>query len=257
MRAFLSAALALLALASCRLPWSGGGDAACADGARLGFPVDLSAFADSGTVWPHGVHGAGHPEGHPGIDFTLDRGTGDVTVTSPLSAEIVAVQAESTAAGNSCIVLDSACVQVNLCHLRLDPGLKQGDSVRRGQRLGTVGKGEGAGSLSLHFGVYMGPEAEQVCPAEFLDADTLRCRVGLDAGDAAPSNCGALSGSQTMLGRSNYTESYARSMTVTCADGGKEVFAMPAETRLCNPRLDEEARARMQKCLGPSCAGIW
>lgn len=250
-------ALLCLALAACRMPWSAGGEAACADSARLDLPVDLSAFAAHGTVWPHGVHGGAHPEGHPGIDFITADDGGSIVVTAPLTARVAAMQAESTVAGNSCIVLDSACVQVNFCHLRLDARIKLGDQVARGARLGTVGPEESGGPLTLHFGTYLGPDAEQVCPAELLDPDTLRCHIGLTADSAAPENCGARAGAETLLGRSAYTEAYPRNMTVTCADGSRETFAMPAETKLCNSRLEGETLARMQKCLGPACAGIW
>jgi hypothetical protein len=245
-----------LALCACRAPWSGDGERACADTARLDFPVDLSVFAEKGTLWPHGAHGGAHPEGHPGIDF-ISAGEEEIVVTAPLSAQIVAVSAESTVAGNSCIVLDSACVEANFCHLRLDPGLKQGDNVKRGQRLGTVGREKSGGVLALHFGTYMGPDAGQVCPADLLDPDTLRCLVGLAAGEKAPENCGARSGEETLLGRSGFTEIFPRNMEVTCVDGSKEVFSLPAETALCNPRLEEEARTRMQRCFGPACAGVW
>ena len=240
------------------MPWQKG-DRACADTARLDFPVDLARYAGKGTVWPFGAHGGTHPEGHPGLDILLDSADarGEITVRSPLSADIVSITPETEFPGSSCIVLDSACVEVNLCHVRLDAGLRAGDAVGRGQRLGTVGLVPDQGRYSLHFGAYSGSDADLACPADFLDPDTVRCRLGLAAGGKAPADCGYAPGTVTLLGRSEYAERFPRSLTVRCGDGSEQDFPLPGENALCNGRLPLADRARMEACLGSACAGVW
>ncbi len=42
---------------------------------RMGLPITPAEFANSTYgIWPFGVHGGGHPEGHPGIDFEYAAG---------------------------------------------------------------------------------------------------------------------------------------------------------------------------------------
>lgn len=258
MRLFPAAACAACAFLSCQLPWQKG-DRSCADSARLDFPVDLAAYAADGGLWPFGVHGGAHPEGHPGMDFLLDSADarGEIAVKASFTAEIASITPETDFPGSSCLVMDSACVEVNLCHVRLDPALRVGATVARGRKLGTVGLIRGEGRYSLHFGVYSGRDADLVCPADFLDPDSVRCRLGLSAGGKAPADCGYAPGTVTLMGRSGYGERSARDLPVQCADGSTQTFALPEENALCNARLSPADRARMQTCLGSACAGIW
>lgn len=230
---------------------------ACADGARLDLPVRLGDFGGKGLLWPHGVHGAAHPEGHPGLDFNLAAAEAELPVYAPLSGEVVAAAPEEDNPGSSCLILDSACIQVNLCHLRLEPGLGQGSRVKRGQLLGKVVPVAGGGAYSLHFGAYVRSGDQQVCPADFLDPDTVRCRLGETLGGTAPSGCGPASGSDTWMTRSAYPESSARELTLTCSDSTRRTFDLPREASLCNARLPEATRKAIEACLGPGCAGVW
>lgn len=254
----MAQALAASLFLSCQAPWQAG-ERPCADTARLEFPVDLSAFADHGSLWPFGAHGGGSPEGHPGIDLFLDTADagGEIPVIASFSAGIVSITPESGYPGSSCIVLDSACVEVNLCHVRLDPGLKPGMGVKRGQRLGVVGLAQGDRRYSLHFGTYGGRNADPICPADFLDPDSVRCRLGLDAGGDTPGDCGYAPGTVTLMGRSLYAERSARELPVRCADGSTQVFRMDGENALCNARLAPADRSRMFTCLGDACSGVW
>ncbi|HKP96825.1 MAG TPA: hypothetical protein VJ385_13790 [Fibrobacteria bacterium] len=253
-----AAAAAACAFLSCQVPWQAG-ERACADAARLDFPVDLADFAVHGSLRPFGAHGGTHPEGHPGIDFLLDGADtrGEIAVKASFSAEIVSITPETDFPGSSCIVLDSACVEVNLCHVRLDPSLKEGGSVARGRKLGTVGLIAEEGRYALHFGAYSGRDADLVCPADFLDPDSVRCRLGSAAGGKAPADCGYAPGTVTLMGRSEYAERFRRALSVQCADGSTQSFALPEENALCNPRLPPTDRARMEACLGSACAGVW
>lgn len=240
------------------MPWQPA-DRACADGASLDLPVDPSDFGGKGSLWPFGAHGGPHPEGHPGIDFLLDPADarGAIQVKASYSAEIVSITPETDNPGASCIVMDSACVEVNLCHLILDPGLKAGGKVVRGQVLGTVALLAAEGRYSLHFGTYSGPDADLACPADFLPPETSECRLGLSSEASAPASCGNLTDTVTWMVRSGYPERAARTMTVACADGSSQSFSLPAENGLCNARLSLSDRARMNTCLGSACAGVW
>lgn len=252
-----AAALALL-LFACRFPWQPE-DRSCADHARLDLPVDLADYAVGGKLWPFGVHGGAHPEGHPGVDFILDPADarGAIPVKSSFSADIISITPETEIPGSSCIVLDSACVEVNLCHVMLDPALKEGGKVTRGQALGTVALVPSENRYSLHFGTYIGNDADLACPADFLDPDTVECRLGLSAGGKAPERCGFPAGTQTLMGRSEYDERSARTMTVKCSDGSSQSFTLPEENGFCNARFSSADRERMNACLGSACAGVW
>lgn len=230
---------------------------ACADTARLDLPVRLADFAGQGHLWPHGVHGAAHPEGHPGLDFNLSAADADIAVYAPIAGEIVATTAEEDNPGSSCLILDSACIQVNLCHIRLAAGLGEGSRVKRGQLLGKVVPVAGGGAYSLHFGTYVKSGEQQVCPADFLDPDTVRCRLGESLGGKSPAGCGPSSGFDTWMTRSAYPESAPRELTLTCADSTRRTFEFPRETALCNARLPEAMRQAIEACMGPGCAGVW
>lgn len=251
----LGALSACLILASC-LPLEER-ERSCADSARLDLPVDLADYAARGVIWPHGVHGAAHPEGHPGIDFNLAGDSADLRVYAPISGEIVATTGEADNPGSSCLILDSACIQVNLCHIRMESGLKEGSKVKRGQLLGSVVAIAAGGAYSLHFGTYVKSGEQQVCPGDFLDPDTVRCRLGQSLGQGAPADCGPHAGGMTLMGRSAYPESAARELTLTCSDKTVKTFTLPAETSLCAPRLPEETRKALEACMGPGCAGVW
>lgn len=248
-----AAALAAAVLCGCQ----SAEERSCIDSARLDLPVDLAQYEAKGTVWPHGSHGAAHPEGHPGLDFNLSSAAADLPVYSPIGGEIVATTPEESNPGSSCLILDSACIQVNICHIRMEPGLKEGSRVKRGQLLGRVVPVPGGGAYSLHFGTYIRSGDQQVCPADFLDPDSVRCRIGEGRGDSAPAGCGTRSGLETLMGRSTYPESEPRQLTLACADGTRKTFDLPAENRLCNPRLPEAMRKAIEACMGPGCAGVW
>ena len=254
----LACVFAVSLLGACRLPWQPA-ERACAERARLDLPIDAAALAGEGALWPFGVHGGPHPEGHPGVDFLLGPAPagGSIPVLASYSAEIVSITPESGIPGSSCIVLDSACVEVNLCHVILDPTLKAGGKVVRGQTLGAVASLPAEGGYALHFGTYAGPEAEPACPADFLDPAAVECALGLSAEAGRGRACGNFSDTVTWMERSVYPERESRTLEVACADGSTQSFRLPSEAAFCNPRLAPADRARMEACLGSACAGVW
>ncbi len=258
MRPLVLAALATCLLLACQYPWSPA-ERSCADHAQLALPIDLQVFASKGTLRPFGIHGGANPEGHPGLDFILNATDAacDPEVLASFSATVLSITPETEYPGSSCLVMDSACVEVNLCHVRLDASIKVGSHVIRGQKLGTVGPKITGGQYNLHFGTYSGPEADLTCPDAYLDTETVHCVLGLSVGDSVPKNCSAPQNTPTMLGRSVFPETSARDMLVKCADSSTQLFHLPAETGFCASRLSAEDRSRMNACLGSACAGIW
>ncbi len=223
------------------MPWSSG-ERNCADTAHLNFPIDLQTFAQSGSIIPFGIHGGANPEGHAGIDFILDSNVSQQTieVKASFTAEILSITPESAFPGSSCIVMDSACIEVNLCHLQLNKALKVGDRVERNSVLGLVGLEKKSKKYNLHFGTYSGPNADWICPLEFLDFTG-----------------GNIQDTVTWMERSEFPEKQAHALTVPCQDGSTENFSLPAENKFCADRLSTTDGIRMKKCLGNACAGIW
>ena len=254
-------ALPLPFLLACQAPWNSK-EAHCADKARLNFPIDLGQFLESikkASLWPFGVHGGTSPEGHLGIDFIFDTADfkAPVLVKASFSAQIISITAESAFPGSSCLVMDSACVEVNLCHLVRDAKLKSGMNVSRGQVLGTVGISPLDGNYNLHFGTYNGMTADPVCPDQFLDPDSVECILGRVQGESVPKSCSNMGVTVTLMGRSTFPESQSRELFLKCADGNNQNFSLPAENTLCAPHLSKVDRERMLSCLGSACAGVW
>lgn len=258
MRPLVPALLAAGLLFSCQYPWSPT-ERPCADHAQLDMPIDLHAFAAKGSLRPFGLHGGTNPEGHPGLDFILNStdATGEPVVLASYSATVLSITPETDYPGGSCLVMDSACVEVNLCHVRLEPNIKVGSRIQRGQRLGSVAPKLAGGPYTLHFGTYSGHDANLTCPDEYLDAESIRCVLGWSVGDSVPENCSNPHTGLTMLGRSVFPETSARILEVKCADSSMQVFNLPAETGFCASPLSSGDRIRMNACLGSACAGVW
>lgn len=141
---------------------------------RYALPINLSEIdpASPLKLWPYGVQGGSHPNGHPGIDFFLVVGG---SVLADQKGMIIDV-ANSVSPGEIGITL------------RHDDGWKsyftgyytsvavsKGQSVSQGQVLGRIARFgfAGDGLASFHWGIARNDSAEQVsCPVEFVSPDT-------------------------------------------------------------------------------------
>ena len=96
---------------------SAGGDCGCA----MQTPINLALV--NGTMWPFGVHGGGHPEGHRGWDFTA---TTALTISAPAPGTVVQFD-------NSVKDEDPLGVVTSFQPMRPDATIQVGSHVSQGQ----------------------------------------------------------------------------------------------------------------------------
>jgi len=165
----------------------------------LDLPVDVTQLGGN-YLWPYGVHGGGHPEGHPGIDFIS---TYPVTVRAPADMTLDKIQpAESE--GNVYLFATpfrNSSLSINFSSLILASGLSSGSRVKRGDVIGTFGPVNG--QYMIHFGVLF--SSGDVCPAIFFTTDSINL-VGQDASNPT-----------TIMGKASYSQK-------------------SSESKLCNPK---------------------
>ncbi|TAH39310.1 MAG: M23 family metallopeptidase [Planctomycetota bacterium] len=127
---------------------------------RPGAPPQFDLPIDSGEaaftaygIWPYGVHGGGHPEGHPGYDLECRPGA-EIRAMAP--GRVVRVEANTAFPGQWDVTLrHDGGWQTRYGHLTgLADDLPEGAEVQRGQRLG--GPGAVDGFHMIHF-VIEGP----------------------------------------------------------------------------------------------------
>lgn len=114
--------------------------------------------APAGTSWQvaAGYNTATHSEADGGDPYALDivrtdGPTGGTTVLAPIDGEITYVGST----GSRCVGMrDNAGYRLMMCHLNTAPGLRRGQSITRGEPIGTVAEaGDAAnnGLAHIHF----------------------------------------------------------------------------------------------------------
>lgn len=236
---------------------------------KLLLPVDPETAS---WIGGHGNHhsgdiNSGHPEGHPGIDFTFDS---QVDVIAPVSgiitqmtdiSEIEEKQPPGTAFCSE-ITTDAGCQKIHLCHVRPLSGKTAsamlGSAVEAGE---TVFKTSSFSNSTLQF-IHFGVEWNKIghCPADVLDSEVVRCKLGLGKNLPEPANCNTvpLRSGGTLYKNSQDSGFVAHNIDVTCADGSKKTFQIPAEPKLCSDHLESELAAQIGNCLQlPSGRVVW
>ncbi len=223
-------------------------------GCAVSVPFDAAA---PGIVdlWPFGVHAqSGHIEGHRGLDL---GSTSPTIVTSPVDGTVASIDNSQDSSGTMVLefgtvarftTITADCgLRVKFIPLLLDAGIVAGTRVSRGQRLGTLAEltpaYSGPGRWSTHFEIdarapSSDPALYAVCPADLI----------------ATAEAAALSG---LVNRSTYPERFARTVGITCDNGGTLNMTFPAENLLCNPRLDATSRSRLAGCVPSRASQIW
>jgi hypothetical protein len=135
------------------------------------FTIDMPILAGQGArvtfgLWPFGVHGGGHPEGHPGWDPEY---AANVEVRAAADGEIVSIEDNDAGPGQKNIEILHRPGRSTVYHhvVDLEPGLAPGVTVVRGEPLGLPAD-FGGGHRVIHFSVRS--SIDDVCPLGFLSA---------------------------------------------------------------------------------------
>lgn len=146
----------------------------------LDSPVHLDEL-DGDLLWPYGVHGGGHPEGHPGFDFysSVQR-----DVYAPADGRVTLMIDNSIGGRN--VYLNSNGLMIKFDHLTPRDGLTAGTNLKRGEAFGKLTLI--SGRYMIHFGVTNG--VSDFCPARVLSAETL-ARLGMSASEPGTIMSGA------------------------------------------------------------------
>ena len=119
-------------------------------------------------VWPYGVHGGGHPDGHPGWDFEFIPGR---MVRAAADGVVDEITANGEFPGQVDVrVQHRPGYRTHYDHIGvLEGGIAVGASVISGQALGAAGN---VGPFNMtHFGVDRNTGTP--CPLSYLDASSL------------------------------------------------------------------------------------
>ena len=124
------------------------------------------AYAAFG-IWPYGVHGGGHPEGHPGVDLEYRAGA---QVLASAAGTIDRIEANGEFPGQLDLrVQHRPSYATRYGHVgALAAGISAGASVTTGQPLGAAG--DTGNGVSHHYITHWAVDRgiDQVCPLEFL-----------------------------------------------------------------------------------------
>lgn len=139
---------------------------------RLSLPVAIADLrAERYGVWPFGIHGGGHPEGHGGFDLELSPGA---PVRAPIDGTIERREDNGTFPGQQDLALaaDGGGRYVQIGHLQAIPdSVVPGARVVRGELLGHAGAVNGGEFHMIHFAVRVEGSTEpygEECPLGLL-----------------------------------------------------------------------------------------
>lgn len=159
----------------------------------VGSPVDLDKLGGD-YIWPYGVHGGGHPEGHPGIDFVS---TTRLVVTSPVRGVVKKIGettvSNGAAGGKKLEIIANGNLSVGITHVELDAGIEEGTTVSKGQRLGTQTQDGTNNRFVVHFDTSF--KGKIICPIEFMDDGSVS-KIGSSTKDSG-----------TLMSKAVYNES--------------------------------------------------
>ncbi len=160
-------ALALLVTLSPSVP---AGQAFAAESVAMPFPGGKAVRVVQG--YKGGTH---QGRSQFGLDIVLaDGGTSGAEVVSPFDGTVTWAQSPNSGNGCIAIAMKSGSHSVMLCHVSLDRAYKSGDSVTRGQSLGTVGADGTVGNngvAHIHYELHSGGRANS--PVPFAEPDGL------------------------------------------------------------------------------------
>lgn len=145
-------------------------------------PIEKSdALSEQTGLWPFGVQGGEHPQGHPGFDFEARVGTpiraagdGSVGFVGPSGHH----QGMTITMGH---MTSRGWVDTSYTGSITKIQVKKGDEVKRGEVIAYYGSAENLGMprdlSTFHFGVdklVSGDQRESVCPADYFTQEAKR-----------------------------------------------------------------------------------
>lgn len=131
----------------------------------------LQSVTTGQVIWPFGVQGGGHPNGHPGFDFQTVVGA---SLLATASARVYKIEDDFTdGVHQKLIMLETSAYQFVYVGSLINLAVSPGDIVRKGQKIAELGQS----SLSynpvgnLHWGVNSRSRQAAVCPYDFLSPE--------------------------------------------------------------------------------------
>ncbi len=134
----------------------------------------LQATTSGQVIWPFGVQGGAHPQGHPGIDFQTVIGA---SVFASATAKVYKIEDDFTdGVLQKLIMLETSNYQIVYVGSLINISVAAGDLVVKGQKIADLGQ---FGRTSLPYGfVHWGVNAKSlqtaVCPYNLLSSDAQR-----------------------------------------------------------------------------------
>ncbi len=131
-------------------------------------PIDPDTARTAFGLWPFGVHGGGHPEGHPGWDVEFQAGA---SVRAAADGTVERIEPNGGFAGQWEIILRHRPGWATVYdHVgTLDAAITVGAAVTEGQSIGLAGNTGAPGGVPFyitHFAVRRGTDVQ--CPLPYL-----------------------------------------------------------------------------------------
>jgi hypothetical protein len=211
-------------------------------GCDLLLPINPALLTGPSLIWPFGVHGGGHPEGHHGWDFLSNIGQDIIAPADGVLVKLDDGVKDEDPLGQGVYLKLRCGIIVSFQPMRLDASLSLGSFVRRGNKIGVTSPVV-FGGYSTHFDTRVlaaNPPDGVICSTPFFSSD----KVALVTALIAPAT---------------YPEKVGHTVNVGCDNGSTSSITFPAENILCNARASAANTALLSACLPSkiSTGGIW
>jgi len=134
---------------------------------EIGMPIlETDGATVTFGVWPYGVHGGGHPEGHPGVDIEYAPGA---KVRAASAGTVISTLPNPTFPTQTDLLVEARpSVFVQYGHMAaLEPGIVDGATISEGDILGDPASPLPAGHSIIHFAVQT-DAFSGLCPTDFM-----------------------------------------------------------------------------------------
>ena len=134
-------------------------------------PLDSATTGQ--VIWPYGVQGGGHPNGHPGIDFQTVEGA---SIFAAATARVYKIEDDFTdGSANKLVMLETGSYQIVYTGNLMNLTIAAGDIVVKGQKFADLGRfSPRTSSCFMHFGMNSNSQQAAVCPYGFFTPEAQR-----------------------------------------------------------------------------------